>query len=51
MEYCEEGDLFRYYKEKKKNLSVNEILKILKQIVKAFISMNVRGVFHRDLKP
>ena len=51
MEYCEEGDLFHYYKKKNKTLTVREILKIFKQIVQAFISMNVKGVFHRDLKP
>jgi fused-like protein len=50
MEYCAEGDLFSYYK-KKKTFSVDEILKIFKQIVQAFIVMNVKGVIHRDLKP
>lgn len=51
MEYCEEGDLLQYYKKKNKQLTVQEILRIFKQIVQAFIVMNVKGVFHRDLKP
>lgn len=51
MEYCEEGDLLNYYKKKDKTLSTKEILRIIKQIVQAFIVMNVKGVFHRDLKP
>jgi serine/threonine protein kinase len=51
MEYCEEGDLFNYFKKKNKNLSIRDILKIFKQIVQAFIVMNVKGIFHRDLKP
>ena len=51
MEYCEEGDLLNYYKKKNKQLSDQEILRIFKQIVEAFIVMSVKGVFHRDLKP
>ena len=51
MEYCEEGDLFNYYKSKNKELSVDEIIRIFRQIAIAFIVMNVKGVFHRDLKP
>ena len=51
MEYCEGGDLLNYYKSKKKYLTVEEILKIFRQIVKAFISMNIKGIIHRDLKP
>ena len=51
MEYCEEGDLLNYFKKKNKQLTVQQILRIFKQIVQAFIVMNVKGVFHRDLKP
>lgn len=51
MEYCEGGDLLSYFKNNKKYLSVDEILNIFRQIVKAFIAMNVKGVMHRDLKP
>ena len=51
MEYCEEGDLLHYYKKKNKQLSVQQILRIFKQIVEAFIVMSAKGVFHRDLKP
>ncbi len=51
MEYCEDGDLLNYFKKKNKQLTSQEILRIFKQIVQAFIVMNVKGVFHRDLKP
>ena len=51
MEYCEDGDLLNYFKKKNKQISPQEILRIFKQIVQAFIVMNVKGVFHRDLKP
>jgi serine/threonine protein kinase len=51
MEYCEDGDLLNYFKKKNKQLEVQEILRIFKQIVQAFIVMNVKGVLHRDLKP
>ena len=37
--------------KKNKQLSTNEILRVFKQIVQAFIVMSVKGVFHRDLKP
>lgn len=30
---------------------MEEILNIFRQIVKAFIAMNVKDVLHRDLKP
>ena len=40
-----------YFKNKNKNLSVEEILTIFKQIVKAFVAINVKGIIHRDLKP
>ena len=51
MQFCEEGDLLAYFKNKNKNLSVEEILTIFKQIVKAFVAINVKGIIHRDLKP
>lgn len=51
MEYCGDGDLLNYYKKKNKQLTVQEILRIFKQIVQAFIVMSVEGVLHRDLKP
>jgi len=51
MEYCQEGDLLHYFKKKNKQLTVDDILNIFQQIVKAFIVMSVRGVIHRDLKP
>lgn len=50
MEYCEKGDLLNYYK-KKKAISVKELVRIFKQIVQAFVVMNLKGVIHRDLKP
>lgn len=51
MEYCEGGDLIHYYLNNKKTLKVNELLSIFRQIVKAFIALNVKGIMHRDLKP
>lgn len=51
MEYCGDGDLLNYYKKKNKQLTVQEILRIFKQIVQAFIVMSLEGVLHRDLKP
>jgi serine/threonine protein kinase len=51
MEYCEGGDLIHYYIDNKKSLKVNDILNIFRQIVKAFIALNVKGIMHRDLKP
>ena len=51
MEYCEGGDLLTYFKKKNKCLSVDELLGIFRQTVKAFIAMNVKDVLHRDLKP
>lgn len=51
MEYCEGGDLLHYYSNNNKSLKVPEILNIFRQIVKAFIALNVKGIMHRDLKP
>jgi serine/threonine protein kinase len=43
--------LLHYFSANNKNLKVSEILHIFRQIVKAFISLNVKGIMHRDLKP
>lgn len=51
MEYCEGGDLLHYYSDNNKSLKTSEILNIFRQIVKAFIALNVKGIMHRDLKP
>lgn len=51
MEYCEGGDLIHYYLNNNKSLKPNDILFIFRQIVKAFIGLNVKGIMHRDLKP
>lgn len=51
MEYCEKGDLLNLFVKKQKQLLVEEILSIFRQIVKAFLAMNAKGVIHRDLKP
>lgn len=51
MEYCEGGDLLHYFSDSNKSLKVGEILYIFRQIVKAFIALNVKGIMHRDLKP
>lgn len=51
MEYCEGGDLLHYYSDSNKSLKFSEIMSIFRQIVKAFIALNVKGIMHRDLKP
>lgn len=51
MEYCEKGDLLNHFIKKQKQLTVDEILTIFRQIVKAFLAMNAKKVIHRDLKP
>ncbi len=51
MEYCEGGDLLHYFADNKKVLQTSQILKIVRQIVKGFIALNVKGIMHRDLKP
>ena len=51
MEYCEKGDLIRYFLDKHKSLKVFDVLMIFRQIVKAFICLNIKGIMHRDLKP
>jgi serine/threonine-protein kinase len=50
MEYCESGDLMRYFNSVKK-MKPTEILDVFRQIFQAFILMTVKGVIHRDLKP
>ena len=51
MEYCEEGDLLTFIRNKGQKLDEKTIMVVLRQIVQAFIIMNNRGVIHRDLKP
>ncbi len=51
MEYCEGGDLLHYYADNNKSLKISEIMFVFRQIVKAFIALNVKGIMHRDLKP
>mgnify|MGYP003691712261 CR=1 FL=1 len=48
-EFCNEGDLSAYLK-KKRRLSENETMKILKDIVAGFIEIGENSFLHRDLK-
>ncbi len=50
MEYCD-MDLLKFFKQKHTQLAHSDILFIFKEIVKAFMEMNAKGVVHRDLKP
>jgi serine/threonine protein kinase len=49
-EYCEEGDLKRYLKDKKK-LSEREALSILTSILSGYEVLIKNGIVHRDIKP
>jgi len=48
MEFCNEGDL----ETRKKDMTIEEILIVIKQIVKAMVyANNEKKIIHRDLKP
>lgn len=51
MEYCEEGDLFKYLENKNFKLQEKEVIFILKQILSAVYYLQQYGITHRDLKP
>lgn len=51
MEYCEEGDLFKYLESKSFKLSEKEVISILKQILSGVYYLHQYGITHRDLKP
>ena len=46
-EFCNEGDL----ESRKKDMNLDEILIVVKQVVKAMIYANANKIIHRDLKP
>jgi serine/threonine-protein kinase ULK2 len=49
LEYCNEGDLMEYLK-KKKNLTEEEAVEYLIQILNAFKTLNKAKIMHRDFK-
>lgn len=49
-EYCQNGDLHSYYK-KNKNISKNEIINIISDILKGLISIHAKNIIHGDLNP
>lgn len=51
MEYCEEGDLFKYLESKDFKLTEKEVIYILKQILSGVYYLHQYGITHRDLKP
>lgn len=51
MEYCEEGDLFKYLESKDFKLSEKEVVYVLKQILSGVYYLHQYGITHRDLKP
>jgi len=46
-EFCNEGDL----ESRKKDMTIDEILIVIKQIAKAMVYANENKIIHRDLKP
>lgn len=51
MEFCEEGDLFKYLESKDFKLSEKEVIVIIKQLLGAIFYLQQYGITHRDLKP
>lgn len=51
MEYCQEGDLFKYLESKNFKLSEKEVIAIIKQLLSAIYYLQEYGITHRDLKP
>lgn len=51
MEYCEEGDLFKYLESKGFKISEKEVIYIVKQIFSAAYYLQQYGITHRDIKP
>lgn len=50
MDYCKDGDLKKYLRNKKK-LSEEEAYETMKQIVKGYQELAKNNTIHRDLKP
>ncbi|GAB1604506.1 eIF-2-alpha kinase GCN2-like [Argonauta hians] len=50
MEYCEKKTL-RLYIDKKANKNIDEIWRLLGEIVDALVYIHGQGIIHRDLKP
>ena len=51
MEYCEEGDLFKYLESKNFKISEKEVIVILKQLLSGIYYLQQYGITHIDLKP
>lgn len=51
MEYCEEGDLFKFLERKEFKLSEREVINIVRQILSGVYYLHQYGITHRDLKP
>lgn len=51
MEFCEEGDLFKYLETKNFKLAEKEVIGIVKQLLTAIFYLQSYGITHRDLKP
>lgn len=51
MEYCQEGDLYKYLEEKKFKLPEKEVIPIVRQILSGIYYLQQYGITHRDLKP
>ncbi|CAD8105505.1 unnamed protein product [Paramecium primaurelia] len=54
MEYCQQGDLDNFIKQKLKRttyLTIEEILSILDQIIQGYRELHQCRIIHRDLKP
>ena len=49
-EYCNEGDLEKYLK-KKRRISEKETISILKDLLNAFKDLRKHSIIHRDIKP
>lgn len=51
MEYCSEGDLLHYLKDKNFSISEEEAKDIISQILNGLNYLHQYGIVHRDLKP
>ena len=51
MEYCQEGDLFSYLKQRDFQLKENKVVIIIYKLCKALYYVHSYGIAHRDIKP